>query len=156
MSSYSTISAHNRTESTVLPTSRNFGNLRGEREIPSEEAAVLLEALKSFTDLANDWNGHGAEPMSFSTYKRAHAAILAFDHMSFLPDVVAPSADGGFDFRFSTSFSKISLHVDEDSWEWSVSSKLGGRTYHEEPCTAAESTVTCASALIKSVQATAL
>ena len=155
MSSYSTISSHHRLVSSVLPTSKNFGNLRGEREIPSEEAAVLLECLKGFTTLKNDWNGHGALPMSFETYQRAHAAILAFDHMSFLPESVSPSADGGFEFSFRTSYCKVTLHVDEDSWEWSISLPSGERIYYEEACTATEATANCATALIKSAKAAA-
>lgn len=154
MNNYSTITQFNPTPNTVLPTSRNFGNLFGQLDIPSDEAAKLMERLKNFTTLAADWNGHGAKPMSFTAYKRAHAAILAFDRMSFLPAVVAPSADGGFDFLFSSSRAKISLHVDEDSWEWSVSPKSGGRSYHEEFCISAGASVACAQSLIQSASVT--
>lgn len=136
----------------VAHASSNFGDVNGEKKLPSKAAAALLSILKSFTRLSADWDGHSAKPMSDEMFRRAHAAILAFDHRDFLPREVAASSDGGFTVYFHHARLIIELHVDEDSWEWSVAGPGGFKFYNEQPCVQDGDAGFCAAALVDSAR----
>lgn len=97
---------------------------------PTERALALIEVLRRFTELPDDWNGHGATALSNLMFRRGYAALIGLDHRECWPTKVVASPSDGFGLVWEESDRRIALDVDGDSWEWSVES-ASGYTYGE-------------------------